>query len=163
MLSELSNWLESTSFSQLVQTTAWAIPLIQTIHILALSVVLASVFMIDLRLLNFAWRSQPIVVLSERFLPPVWNGVIVLLMTGVVLIIAEPGRTLLNPVFYFKMCTLICVLLVTLYFRSSLRRNAAAWDRLPPKPGARVLAVASLLMWVAITFAGRLIAYSDSL
>jgi hypothetical protein len=126
-------------------------------------VVLASVLMIDLRLLNLAWRSQPILVLSERFLPPVWFGVLVLLGTGAVLIIAEPGRTLLNPVFYFKMITLACVLLLTLYFRSSLRRNAAGWDQLPPRPGARLLAIVSLLMWISITFAGRMIAYVESL
>jgi hypothetical protein len=163
MFKQISNWLEVTPFSQSLQTIEWAIPLIQTVHILALSIVLASVLMIDLRLLNIAWRRQPIVVLAERFLPPAWNGVLVLLASGALLIIAEPGRTLMNPVFYFKMITLVCVLLITLFFRSRLRRNAAAWDQLPPNPGARVFAVASILMWVAITFAGRFIAYTDSL
>ncbi len=40
-LNQFSDWLSSTSFSQLIQTTSWAIPAIQTVHIICLAVLFA--------------------------------------------------------------------------------------------------------------------------
>jgi hypothetical protein len=80
----------------------------------------------------------------------------VLAVTGGLLITAEPGRTITNPVFYVKMILLAAVILATLWLTAAARRVQ--------KPGALHLLIATLavLLWIAIIFAGRLIAYIDS-
>ena len=44
------NWLGSTSVSQVIQTTKWIIPTLQTIHILAIAALFSSAILFDLRL-----------------------------------------------------------------------------------------------------------------
>ena len=64
-MNQFALWLSQTAVSQAIQVNAWVIPTVQSIHIVAIGIVLSSVFMIDLRILGWAGRDQ---VLSER--PP---------------------------------------------------------------------------------------------
>ena len=59
VIQQFAEWLSQTSLSMLIQThNAWVIPTIQSIHIIAIGVVLTSVLMIDLRILGRAGRDQ---------------------------------------------------------------------------------------------------------
>ena len=80
-------WLEQTSLSQVLQATSWIVPSVQTVHILALATLLASIFMINLRLLRVVARDQPLERVSARFLPVIWWALPVLLVTGAIMII----------------------------------------------------------------------------
>jgi hypothetical protein len=150
--------LSETAFSQAIQTTEWVIPAIQTVHIVAVAVVVTSILKMDLRLLGVG--RQPIATVARRYLPPVWFALPVLLLTGLTLIVAEPSRALQNWVFVLKMGLLLLAAGVTLSCQLPLRRDAAYWDASAPRRRtARLLAVLSLPLWVAIVFAGRWIAY----
>jgi putative copper export protein len=92
-------WLDRTPANQVVQTHAWIVPTVQTIHILAIAVVTTSALMIDLRLVGIIGRDQPIERVSSRFFPLIWSVVLVLLATGIVMIVGEPARSLRNPIF----------------------------------------------------------------
>ena len=52
-------------------------------------------------------------------------------------------------------------IVVTLIFQIPLGRNASYWDAGSRRALARIIAVASLLLWTGIVFAGRWIAYFD--
>jgi hypothetical protein len=81
--------------------------------------------------------------------------------TGAMLIIGEPRRDLLNPVFQIKMLLLVCALLATLAIQFIVRGAAplgGAGDRLGWP--VRTLAVFSLALWFGIAVCGRLIAYN---
>ena len=159
-LNEICVWIDQTALSQAIQVTKWAVPAVQTIHILAIAVVASSALMLDLRLIGVFWANRPMKDVTARFLPLVWWPLLVLLATGVIMIIAEPARSLKNPAFQLKMALLIAVLIVTLLFQYFQRRNAAFGD---PRSGRRAiaatLAIVSLLLWSSIIFAGRWIAY----
>jgi len=123
MMQAFCNWLSNTWLSLRIQDVFWVIPTVQTVHILAIAVVMSSVTMVDLRLLGVAGRSQSLPDVAHRFLPWVWTAIVVLLCTGIILIIGEPGRELLSPVFWLKMSLLACVLLVT----AANSGSAAGW------------------------------------
>ncbi len=161
MWQDLSNWLANTPFSLAIQTTTWAIPAIQTVHILGISVVLSSVLMMNMRLLNVAWRDTAPSVVAARFVKPVWIALVVLLLTGASLVIAEPGRSLTNPMFISKMSMLVLAIIATLIMQKNVLRVPASWDLLRPPAGARITAAVALLLWVSISVCGRLIAYLD--
>ena len=141
----------------LIQDTSWVIPGVQTIHILAISVVMASAVMIDLRLLGAFSRTQSVHDVSQRFVPWIWVAVGVLALSGGLLIIGEPGRELLNQVFWLKMTLLVCALSVTGVFQYVADHALGFWER--RRGAASALAIASLLLWVGILAAGRWIAY----
>jgi uncharacterized membrane protein len=143
-----------------IQDVSWIIPLVQTIHILAISIVLSSVGMLDLRLMGVAGRRVTISGMAERFLPWIWGALVVLAFSGTILIVGEPDRSLLNGAFQLKMALLATVIVVTVLFQHTVRRNAAFWDLSPArKRSARLTATVSLALWLAIAVCGRLIAY----
>jgi hypothetical protein len=155
----LGQWLAGTPASEAIQRALWLIPLLQTIHILALAIVLSSVAMIELRILGFA-PTQTVAQTARRFVPWLWGGLILLALTGLVLIIGEPRRALPNPAFQLKMLMLALAVAATLTFQVSLRRHASYWDEYPRgKTIASALAVCTFLLWCAIAVAGRWIAY----
>jgi hydrogenase-4 membrane subunit HyfE len=156
-LNEFCVWLDGTPASQVVQTTAWIVPTVQTIHILAIAVVMTSALMIDLRLIGILGRDQPIERMSTRFFPAIWWVVFVLFVTGVIMIVGEPARSLQNPIFQLKMALLIVALIVT-YFLQRLSNNKTLADG-NAALSARAMAVVSVLLWTGIIFSGRWIAY----
>src|SRR5438128_11048170 len=92
---QFTDWLSQTSFSLAVQTHDWVIPTVQSIHIVAIGVVLASVFMIDLRVLGWAGRDQSLLETTGRFGPWLSTALCALLATGILMVIGEPARELL--------------------------------------------------------------------
>lgn len=151
-------WLEQTPLSQAIQATNWVVPTVQSIHILAIAMVAASALMIDLRLIGVFGADQPLKTISSRFLPFVWWPLLVLFVTGAIMIIGEPPRSLKNPAFQLKMALLIGALIVTGVFQIMLRTSPAFAGA--SRSGAGVtLAVVSMLLWASIIFAGRWIAY----
>src|SRR5713101_1895947 len=121
-------WLEQTSWSQAIQTTAWIVPAVQTVHILAIATVVSSALMINLRLIGLVGLDQPVKRFSARFLPVIWWALPILLVTGVIMIIGEPARALKNPFFQLKMGLLIAALGVTAFYQLRLNRGGDRYD-----------------------------------
>lgn len=151
------DWLSNTSLSMAIQNHNWVIPSVQSVHILAIATVMASVVMLDVRLLGLNGRGQTVPEVAHRFLPWVWCAVCVLAVSGAILIIGEPARELESQVFWTKMTLLACVLILTGAFQLGAFRRESFWER--RRVLASVTAVASLGLWVAILAAGRWIAY----
>jgi hypothetical protein len=155
----LAHWLESTTLSQEIQKALWLIPLLQTIHIIAIAMVLSSVLMVTLRILGVG-TAVTMAQTSARYLPWLWTGLALLAVTGAALIIGEPKRALPNPASQIKMLIVATVVAVVLGFQTSLRRNFAFWEghsRSRRLTGA--FAVVVFLLWCTIAVAGRWIAY----
>jgi hypothetical protein len=165
MLDDFNDWLGATPASLLIQKVFWIIPTVQTVHILAISVVVASMAMFDLRLLGWAGTRHSVVALSGRFMPWLWGALIVLAISGSILIIGEPKRALGNVFFVAKMCMLATAILVTLSFQAILKRDLerGSADLAPAHAGiAKIAGLLSLALWVGIAVAGRLIAYTGT-
>jgi hypothetical protein len=160
-LAAFSAWLELTPFSRLLQTVEWAIPAVQTIHILAIAGVMGSMMLFNLRLLGLRGTDLPLARASRRFIPFIWGSVLLLLASGVVMIAAEPARSLLNPVFQLKMSLLLAALALTAATARPLRHNPDYWsDTLTRGRLGRLSGSLSIGLWVAILCAGRWIAYT---
>ena len=150
----LSRWLESTALSQVIQTTSWAIPGVQVVHILCLATLFALALNLSLRVAGRGLVVEPLRSLAGRFVPAMWICLGLLLLSGSLLIIAEPSRTITNRVFYIKMSLLVVAITLTLWLAAVARREAE-------KPTHLHVAVAVLcmLVWTGIIIAGRYIAY----
>jgi hypothetical protein len=162
-LSDFCKWLAATPLSNTIQTTGWIIPALQTIHILGVAVLFSSAILVDLRIWRLLQRDVPLPDVARRFLPAIWLVVPVLLITGILLIIGEPRRSLLNSTFYLKMALLAFALVLTAGLQWSLSRAPESWDRNRGRRTAgRVAASVSILLWCGILFAGRWIAYTQA-
>jgi hypothetical protein len=155
MLESLCAWIERTPLSAGIQNVGWIIPVGQIVHILGLAAILFSVLSIDLRILGVVGRRVSVSGMAAHFQPWIWSAVALMATTGAILIIGEPRRDLLNPVFQTKMLLLVCALLATLAIQFIVR---GAGERLGWP--VRTLAVFSLALWFGIAICGRLIAYN---
>lgn len=154
------NWLYETPVSTSIREISWVIPTIQSIHIVAIAVLIGSALVSDLRLAGVLATDETPGAVVRRFLPWMWAALVTLLLTGLVMVLAEPGRTLANIIFWTKMALVLLAFTLTMLFRKPLldpvfRLEHACW-RAFVKPAAW----ASLTIWIAVIFCGRWIAYS---
>jgi hypothetical protein len=154
-LFEFARWLQASAFSIAVQSRTWLTPLLQAVHIAMIGLVFVSMLMIALRVLGVVRRDEPFDATWQRFSPWMWRGLVVMLLTGAVLIVGEPLREAMALSFWLKMgLIIIAVLSVTGLQRSLAGQSATAF------PAAkRIAAAAIVLIWIAIIFLGRAIAY----
>lgn|SRR5690606_22342828 len=157
---EFAEWLQATPFSLAIQAAGWAIPLIQSIHILMIGVVFVSTLMIVLRVLEMVRVEQTFAEVWGRFAPWIWSGLVVMTVTGALLVVAEPVREFTSLSFWLKMALIVVGILATVAFRRSLAPAALArHHEFEFSAAAKAGAVTTLGIWLAIIFLGRAIAY----
>ncbi len=157
----LTNWIAATPFSLLIQhNEVWMIPTIQSVHIAGIGVVLACVLMMTLRILGYAGADQSLLQTEERFGPWLRGALWVLLGTGLLLIVGEPERELITFSFWAKMTLVATGTVIAFLFQRALRTHGPDWEQsLTGRRSVKAMAVGTLLIWLAIVFLGRLIAY----
>jgi hypothetical protein len=163
MFRPFADWLADTPLSKTLQDHAWVVPTSQSIHILAMSIVFGSACMINLRLLGVGRSGRSVSQLSGTLVPWMWRGLAVMLLTGLIQTITEPVRQFVTPMFWAKMMMVIIVTAMTALYARAVRRNAPVWDAAASRPWrAKVFAVLSTLLWLAIIVCGRFIGYTWS-
>lgn len=139
-------------------------PIVQTVHILAFATIFGSVAFVNLRLVGLAVPGQRPSEMIARLYPFVWWALPPLVLSGLVFVIARPGRYLANPVFGIKLALLVPALVMALWLYRWNRRAPAAWEQARGHLWiVRGTAVLSLGLWVGVLLAGRWIAYADYL
>jgi hypothetical protein len=157
-LSGFAEWLHATSLSQTIQSVSWIVPLLQSIHILMIGVVFVSSLVVALRVLGRMRADESFATVWGRFAPWLWGALLTMVATGVLMIVGEPARQFGALSFWLKMGLLILAVTLTLLLRLLLR-NAPHDADMPLRGPARPVAVGVLVLWVAIIFLGRAIAY----
>lgn len=135
-------------------------PIIQAVHLLAISAIMGSIVLVDLRILGLALTGQRVADLTRRLMPWTWWALPFLFVSGIFFVLARPQRYAVNPVFAVKFVLLALAIVVTLAIHTIARRNPSYWDA---GPVGKLVAAVSLLLWVGVVFAGRWIAYVDYL
>ena len=160
-MNQFALWLASTPPSVFIQEhNAWAIPAIQSVHIVGIALVMGSVLMIDLRILGLAWTDRTLQQTASRFGPWLTGSLWLLLATGLLMVVGEPVRELVSFSFWLKMALVALGAVVAVAFQRALRRHDQEWEgSLVHRPSIKALAVLTFLVWVGVIFLGRLIAY----
>jgi uncharacterized membrane protein SirB2 len=162
LLTSFSKWLAATSLSHSIQTVTWIIPTLQTIHILCVAIAFSSAVLVDLRIFRLFERDEPLREVMRRFLPPIWPVLVILLVTGSLLIIGEPRRSLVNTTFYLKMALLLVAIVLTATMQRTVLASPGAFDDRSRRLTGQALATLSVFVWCGILFAGRWIAYTQA-
>lgn len=161
-LFELFEWLGNTPWSIALHESRYAFLVVLTIHVLTLSVFVGTALMIDLRLLGVTMMRVPASQVIARLVPWSAAGLILMITSGALLFYAAPLVRYQNVFFRMKMATLVLALLNAWLFHRTVYRRIADWDRdaVPPR-AARLAGGLSLVLWVVIITAGRMMAYQD--
>ena len=162
-LTAVSTWLASTGLTTWLASRVWVVPMLQSVHILAIGIILASLAMLDLRLAGFIGREQSMRDMTLRFYPWIWGALAVLVITGILQIMAEPARELLNWVFWTKMGLIVTAVLFTAPVKRLLEDRRFRDLPLRKQRIVRTCGLVSLALWVLVVTCGRWIAYAGDL
>lgn len=157
----LAEWLAATRGSTALHESQYVYPLVESTHVLTLTLFAGTVALLDLRLLGLALRRVPVSQVVARVLPFTVAGFVVMVLTGALLFYAIPVRTYQSVFFRAKVLMLIGAGLNVWVFHFRVKPSMGEWDRaaVPPR-GARLAGAVSLLLWTGVVFAGRLTAYN---
>lgn len=150
-LADAAQWLDGAGLK------AWAggprYPYINTLHLLGLVMLVGAIGIVDLRTVG-AWRTLPAAALSRALTPVAVVGLVLLAGTGVLLFAADGASLAGSGVFQAKLVLIVLALANALAFRW-------LWgDREIYAAPARIMALVSLALWLAVGTCGRMIAYS---
>lgn len=158
MLMDMFAALEHSSLGHTVRASTLLYPLANVGHILGAILLVGPILMLDLRLLGLS-RRIPLRLAAQHLLPWAIFGLLVQLASGFLLFAAEATAYAANPVFQFKAALILAGILNAIIFELLARRNWRDWENYSIPLFPRLLALLSLLIWLAVAVSGRLIAY----
>jgi len=154
-------WLSNTEYALWVQAS-WGWPLALTIHAFGNAVIVGFIMIICLRLLGL-FRTIPYTSLN-RLIPYMWVAFVFQVYSGVTLWMTKPDKYLSAGMFEAKLSFVILGAVLTWYFQSVLKQEAAVWQASGTVSSRGVKFVcATALAWAGVLTTGRLTAYLGSL
>jgi hypothetical protein len=156
-LLDFAFWITETPLSLFMVENFWNVPLAQVVHILGIAATFGATLMLSLRVLGKAGTHQTLAAQADRYVRWTWWGLLVIVLSGILMITAEPIRNMVNAVFWIKMVALVIVTLLSLSFQKKVRVTALAGG--DATGGMRSSAWVILVLWLVIILCGRWIAY----
>jgi hypothetical protein len=136
--------------------TEWLFPIIETIHVLCLTVVFGSIAMVDMRLLGLAGTRVPFRTLYRELIPWTWGAFVGAVVFGTILATGKIEDYAHSPIFLAKFVLMALAGVNMVAFHAGAYRDAARWDDTLPTPlTARVAGALSLVFWIGVIFCGR--------
>jgi len=157
-LFEICQWLQETPPGRMVREGYWGYGIPQIGHLAGMALFGGAVVVDDLRLLG-AIRKPAVMDLVDQLVAVKWVGFVVLAVTGTLLFMSDATRFYKNPAFLVKIALLLLIALNAWLFRKGAFKSAAGWGATPPA-AARAAAVVSLLLWVCVIAASRIIGFT---
>ena len=155
--------LQDTALAVTIRDSLFYFPLLESIHVLGLSLVVGTVVVIDLRLLGLASVDRPYRAMSSGILKWTWGAFALTVLAGVLMFTTNAEVYFHNVFFRTKLALLALAGLNVLLFQLTAKRTVDRWDRSRVAPPiGRAVAVMTLAIWIAAIFAGRMIGFTTS-
>lgn len=153
-------WLQNTEWGTGIRESTLLFPIIETAHVLGLSLSVGTVALLDLRLLGLGLKREPVSQVMGQLMPWSLSGFAIMFISGVLLFWSQAIKAYDSIFFRIKMLLLLFTLVNALVFQFTVYRSMADWDQAPVTPfRARLTGGISLALWIGIIAAGRTMAY----
>jgi hypothetical protein len=160
-LADVISYLESSSVADSIRENDLLFPLIESVHVLAICLVVGSILVVDLRLVGLASTKWSVGRVTRATLPLTWCAFVVAVASGGLMFISNAAKYLGNGFFIAKMILIGIAGLNMLIFHFIGARDLPKWESnsRPPLP-ARLAGGLSILLWVAVVACGRWIGFT---
>jgi len=157
---EFWTWLEGLPLAEHIGFTWW-FPLLESVHVVAIGLVVGSILMVDLRLLGVAALRYSVTSMTRELILWTWCAFLLAMMTGAGLFITRASVYIENPAFQAKLALVLLAGFNMALFQFLTFRNVESWDTATATPvAARAAGAISLALWAAIVLAGRWVGHS---
>lgn len=154
-----------SAFGEAVQSSAYGAlaggeiyPFANLVHLLGLVMLVGGIGILDLRLAGL-FRRIPAAPLSSALTPIAITGLLLMIPSGTTMFASDAAALVHSTTFRLKLILIIIALANAVAFRILWQKKLEQWDSEPP-PWGRLMAIASILLWLSVATCGRMIAYS---
>ena len=155
--------IEASGLATRIRDAVWLFPLIESTHVVGLSLVFGTILIIDLRLLGVASTQRSFKQMASDILKWTWAAFALTALTGGLMFITNARVYYHNSFFRIKMLLLALSGINMLVFELTAGRTIHRWDKAPSAPRAgKAAAALSLAMWIGIIIMGRLVGFRTS-
>lgn len=153
-------WLQNTAWGTAIRESTLLFPVIETAHVLGLSLSVGTIALLDLRLLGLGLRREPVSQVMRQIMPWSLTGFAIMFITGALLFWSQAMKAYGSVFFRIKLLLLLFTAVNALVFQFTVYRSMASWDKAAVTPlAARISGVISLTLWIGVIAAGRTMAY----
>ncbi len=149
-------WADHSWLGAQIRSSTWEFAAIEVVHLLALTVLLGTVFVLTLRLFGLGLSAQSTGQVARGLMPWTLWSMVIAMATGFMLFVSEAMKCYASPPFMIKMICLGLAFILTLTFH----RAVARWDDgRSPGMGGKLAAGLAMALWFGVGLAGRAIAF----
>ncbi|HET9445881.1 MAG TPA: DUF6644 family protein [Steroidobacteraceae bacterium] len=159
-LHQAAAWIEALPFAMAIAESNWLFPTIEVVHVVALTLVVGSIAMLDLRLLGVSRKDYGVMELAAETLPWTWGAFAAALVSGFLMFTSAATSYIDNVPFRIKLLLIAFAGVNMAVFHVSAYRTAHRWNHELPTPlAARIAGTLSLTFWIGVIFFGRWIGF----
>jgi hypothetical protein len=163
MLETFLQALQDTSIATAVREGESLFPWVECVHVLALTLVIGSIAIVDLRLIGLTSRDRSVAQTTASTLPVTWIAFVFAVLTGGLLFSSNATTYAYNVFFQAKLALIGFAGLNMAAYHLVIGQGAAGWHTpaLTPRR-AKVVGIVSLCLWITIAACGRWIGFTIS-
>jgi hypothetical protein len=159
MYRQFIHWCYSSAILEWFRNGKYSIPVLQSFHILGLTVVLGVVCILSIRLLGVGMLQLPLATLWRNLSRWFLGALILTVSAGIVIALIDPTRYIANTPFQIKMGLLLAAILYQYIVIRSVARLPNSETDTRTTLGRFVLGAIALLLWFGVGWGGRMIAF----
>jgi Family of unknown function (DUF6644) len=146
-------WLQQSWLGTAINNSNWAFAAVEAGHLLALAAIGGAVVVVDLRLMGWAFRRQPVSEIARSVQPWLVLSLIGMFLTGIPLLASLAAtKYYFNEPFRWKMYLLGAAMLFTF----TIRRYVVMKDEARVHSAvAKATAIISIMLWSGVGIMGR--------
>jgi hypothetical protein len=150
----LASAIEASQLGAFARGSSWAYPAANLIHLLGLVLLVGGIGIVDLRLIGL-FPALPLDPLARALTPFAIAGLALMAISGPILFAADATALARSGTFAWKLVLILMALANAASFRWLRRGNSGE-----PAGVERLMACASIILWVTVAALGRMIAYT---
>jgi uncharacterized membrane protein len=161
VLESLLQVVENTKIATAIREGAVLFPWIECVHVLAITLVIGSIAVVDLRLVGLTSRDRGVAEVTTAVLPITWIAFVCAVITGVLMFSSNAASYGSNVYFRIKMALIVLAGINMGVYHLAVSRGLERWRTVDSTPiRARIVGAVSLCLWLGIVAAGRWIGFT---
>lgn len=161
-LQAIYEWLQNTSVADAIGQSSYLFPLIESLHVLSITVMMGTIALVDLRLVGLLNRGRSVSQVLREVLPFTIGAFISSVITGTLLFTSHAVQYMSNGPFVAKMALMLAAGVNILIFHGVTQRTMQQWDLGKPPLRAVIAGSTSLILWIAVVACGRWIGFTSA-
>jgi hypothetical protein len=148
-------WCDSTWVGETIRGSRLYFPIIETFHLLALTILFGAVLVLNLRLCRLMMKNQPTQQVAMDLAPWTWWSLVVILISGIMLFLSEAMKCYASAPFQVKMVFLF----LAIVYHFTIHRKVSRSSREPRLGWGVAIGLVNFVLWLGVGLGGRAIGF----